>query len=125
MIEDFVANLPEREKKIVHRLRHIILETAPMLREKLSYGVPYYYLKKRICFIWPASVPNSGKTDGVALGFCEGYLMANEEGLLLAEGRKQVLMIHYMSVSQINPDFVRQWVHQAILISGQNTKRRG
>jgi hypothetical protein len=124
MIEDFIANLPDHEKKIVHRLRNIILETAPMLREKLSYGVPYYFLKKRICFIWPASAPLSGKTDGVALGFCEGYLMANEEGLLLAEGRKQVLMIHYTSVSQINPGLVRQWVHEAILISEQNTELR-
>jgi hypothetical protein len=123
MIEDFIAGLPECEKKIAIRLRNSILETAPMLREKLSYGVPYYFLKKRICFIWPASAPIPGKTPGVALGFCEGHLMANEEGLLLAEGRKQVLMIHYTSVSQINPDLVRQWVHEAILISEQNIRQ--
>ncbi|QHT66900.1 hypothetical protein GXP67_09635 [Rhodocytophaga rosea] len=50
--------------------------------------------------------------------------MANEEGLLLSEGRKQVFMIHYTSVSQINPDLVRQWVHEAILISEQSTTLR-
>lgn len=68
-----------------------------MLREKLSYGVPYYFLKSRICFIWPASMPNSSNAEGVTLGFCKGYLMGNEEGLLKAQGRKEVFVILYLS----------------------------
>jgi hypothetical protein len=87
-----------------------------MLREKLSYGVPFYFRQSRVCFIWPASVPNGGLKEGVALGFCKGYLMANEEGLLQANGRKEVFAIHYQSASQINWQQVSQWIQEALII---------
>jgi uncharacterized protein YdhG (YjbR/CyaY superfamily) len=74
LVEDLIANLPENEKKITIALRNCILQTAPMLLEKLSYGVPYYFRKNRVCFIWPASIPNGGFTDGVALGFVRDIL---------------------------------------------------
>ncbi|MDO1445258.1 DUF1801 domain-containing protein [Rhodocytophaga aerolata] len=115
-VKDLIANLPENEKKIILGLRNCILETAPMLREKLSYGVPYYYRKSRVCFIWPASVPNGGLTEGVALGFCKGYLMSNEEGLLQSNGRKEVIAVHYVSISQINWPQVRQWIQEALIV---------
>lgn len=116
MVTDMLENLPPNEKKITHALRIIILETAPVLQEKLSYGVPYFFYKSRVCFIWPASIPNGGFSQGVSLGFCKGYLMANEEGLLQAGSRKQVLTIKYMSVSEISPILIRRWVHEAVII---------
>jgi uncharacterized protein YdhG (YjbR/CyaY superfamily) len=45
LVEDMIADLPVSEKKITMALRNLVLESAPMLHEKLSYGVPYYYKK--------------------------------------------------------------------------------
>jgi hypothetical protein len=116
LVEDLIADLPADEKKITMVLRNLVVETAPMLREKISYGVPYYYKKSRICFIWPASVPNGGITEGVILGFCKGYLMSNEEGLLQSNGRKEVFTVHYVSIAQIDQHQVRQWIQEASII---------
>ena len=42
-IEKFVNDLSEEENEIVIALRQIVLEVAPEIREKLSYGVPYLF----------------------------------------------------------------------------------
>ncbi len=116
MVTEMIENLPPDEKKIAYALRSIILDTLPSLREKLSYGVPYFFHKSRICFLWPASVPNGGILQGVSLGFCKGYLMANEEDFLQAHGRKQVFAITYLRALDVNPTLIRQWLHQAFLL---------
>jgi hypothetical protein len=116
VVEELIHRLPVNEKRLTMALRDCILQTAPMLQEKLSYGVPFYYRRSRVCFIWPASVPNGGLKEGILLGFCKGYLMANEEGELQAEGRKEVLTVNYLSLSQINWQLVRQWIQEALII---------
>jgi hypothetical protein len=116
LVEDLIANLPEPERKITLTLRQHILENAPMLREKLSYGVPYYSKKSRVCFIWPASIPNGGIAEGVVLGFCKGHLLSNEEGLLQGNGRKEVVTAQYVSLKQIDWPQVRQWIQEALII---------
>lgn len=49
-IEDFIVDLPPEERRIVERLRTIILETEPRLKEKLSYGVPYFFSTREFVF---------------------------------------------------------------------------
>lgn len=105
---EFAIALPREERLIFNRLRNLIMETEPRLIETKSYGVPYYSLHKRICFIWPVSAPNSptakNQRDGgtlVSLGFCYGNELSNEQGLLLAEGRKQVFIIRLKSLKEL------------------------
>lgn len=70
---EFWDFLPENERIIVDVLRQIILENLPSIcKEKLAYNVPYYYGNKRICLIWPGSIPWGGIREGVLLGFCQG-----------------------------------------------------
>ncbi|MEP2771818.1 MAG: DUF1801 domain-containing protein [Fulvivirga sp.] len=73
-VNDFLAHLPPGELDIVESLRDLILRTLPDATEKLAYNVPFYYLNKRVCYIWPASVPWGGLTEGVSLGFCQAML---------------------------------------------------
>lgn len=61
--------LPQNEKKIALRLRHLLLESRPHITEKKAFGAPFYYAKHRIAFIWPASIPWGNLKKGVALGF--------------------------------------------------------
>jgi Domain of unknown function (DU1801) len=106
---EFAQALPREERLIFNALRKLILETEPRLIETKSYGVPYYSRHKRICFIWPVSAPNAptakNQRDGgtlVSLGFCYGNELSNEQGLLLAEGRKQVFIIRLKSLEELN-----------------------
>ncbi len=116
MVAQMIEHLLPDEKKIAHALRVVIMDAVTSLREKLSYGVPYFSHNSRICFIWPASIPKGGHSKGVSLGFCKGYLMADEEGLLQANGRKEVRNLTYLSTSDINPLLVRRWIHEAFII---------
>jgi hypothetical protein len=130
-VDEVVGSLPKNEQIIVKRLRALILECLPFAEEKNSYGVPFYRRNRMICFIWPPSVswgPKKEKyvTKGVTLGFCQGYLFANDEQVLLAEGRKQVYCMYFNSVSEINDDQLRALLFEAELIdqSFRKTKKR-
>lgn len=105
---DFAQALPREERLIFHRLRALILETEPRLKEKISYGVPYFVRNRMICFIWPISAPNAPKAKNqtwhdtiVSLGFCHGNQLSNLQGLLLSEGRKQVYIIRLRSLKEL------------------------
>ena len=52
-ISEFLAYLPEEELQLVNEMRCLIGEVFPRYSEKLAYNVPFYYHRKRMCFIWP------------------------------------------------------------------------
>jgi uncharacterized protein YdhG (YjbR/CyaY superfamily) len=127
-IDQFIENLPRAERLIVERLRGIVLETDPRLQEKFSYGVPYYYHHRMILFIWPAShipfaKPAKVPTE-VSLGFCYGNLLSNEQGLLLKENRKQVYLIKFTAVDQIEERVLTEIINEAILVDETFKKKK-
>lgn len=85
-VGEFLDYLPEHELAIVEPLRELILSTIPDVREKLAYNVPFYYRHKRLCYLWPSSVP-WGKTrpETVQLGFCYGHLLQDDLNYLKRE----------------------------------------
>jgi Domain of unknown function (DU1801) len=128
----FSEALPRDEKLIFKHLRDFVLATEPRLIESKSYGVPYYSRNKRICFIWPVSAPDAPKAknqkdDGtlVSLGFCYGNLLSNVQGLLLAEGRKQVYIIRLRSLKQFMSmeNQVAEIINEAVLLDELSTKK--
>ena len=89
-------------------------ERLPKATEKVSYKVPFYRRNRLICFIWPPSIfwgpkrtPETQQAKGLALGFCQGNLMSNEESLLLAEGRKQVYCMYFHTIQDIRDEQLR------------------
>ena len=132
-IDEMLANLPKKEQILVNRLRALIMECIPKAEEKASYGegVPFYRNNKLICFVWPASVfwgpkrtEETQKKKGTALGFNQGYLMANEDGALLAEGRKQVYVMYFHTINDINEEQVRALLFEAALIDETFKKKK-
>lgn len=124
-IEEMLSTLPKKEQVLVNRLRALITECIPKAEEKAYYGegIPFYRHNKLICFIWPASVfwgpkrtPETQKAKGTSLGFNQGYLMSNEDGVLLAEGRKQVYVMYFHTVDDINEEQVRALLFEAAMI---------
>lgn len=132
-VEEAILSLPKIEQAIVRRLRALVLDVLPKAEEKAYYGlgVPFYTRHRMICFIWPSSFqwgkkpkPNAGKL--VTLGFCHGNLMSNTDGVLKAEGRKQVYCMYVNSLADIKDDQIRALLFEAEMIDeqfGQKKKR--
>jgi len=120
---EFWDFLPENERIIVDVLRQIILENLPAnCKEKLAYNVPYYYGNRRICLIWPGSIPWGGIRNGVLLGFCQGFLLADPEKYLRHGTNKQVFYQIYQSVGEINEHAIVSLLKEAVEID-QKLKR--
>jgi hypothetical protein len=124
-IEEMLMTLPKKEQVLVNCLRALIMECIPKAEEKAYYGegIPFYRHNKLICFIWPASVfwgpkrtPDTQKAKGTSLGFNQGYLMSNEDGALLAEGRKQVYVMYFQTVDDIDEDQVKALLFEAAML---------
>lgn len=73
-------------------LREEILDSHPAITESLKYGVPFYTLKKNICYL------TQSKKDGAYIGFIQGHKLSNEQGILITDGRKQVKIIQFESL---------------------------
>jgi hypothetical protein len=128
-VDEIIEDLPKGEQIIMKRLRALILECLPLATEKNSYGVPFYTHNRMICFIWPPSVSwgqkkESAKEKGVTLGFCQGNLFANENGQLLAEGRKQVYCMYFKSLKDIHDEQIRALLFEAEIIDNQFKKAK-
>lgn len=114
-VDEFLEFLPDHEREIVDILRSIVMDCLPEAMEKLSYNVPYYFLKSRVCFIWPASVPwGNVKMNGVVLGFCKGFLMQDDQQFLERGNRKQVYTKTFTDKSQIDRDLLQTYLYEAV-----------
>ncbi len=114
---DFWEKLPEHERLIVDVLRQIVIENLPATcREKFAYRVPFYYGKKRICCIWPGSVPRGGFSSGVLLGFIQGYKLKNLRGYITNGTNKQVYYRIIHSVDEIDEKIIVLLLKEALEI---------
>ena len=118
MIE-FWEWLPANEKIITVILRQIIMETLPRAcKEKLTYNVPYYYGKKRICLLWPASVPWGGLSSGVLLGFSQGHKLKDPAGYLTHGTNKKVYYKIFKVVNEIDEKPIVALLKEAVETDG-------
>lgn len=112
----FLDYLTGEELEVVEALREIVLESVPEVIEKLAYNVPYYYRHRRICFIWPSSIPwGNVKKNGVLLGICEGHLLGDHDYFSMGD-RKQVAARTFFSINEIDADLVRYYLSRAVSI---------
>lgn len=112
---EFWEYLREDERIIVDVLRQIVLENLPSYcKEKLTYNVPYYYGKRRICMIWPASVPWGGFSKGVLLGFSQGNKLSDANSFLAHGTNKQVYYKIFHSIDEIDAGAIISIMKEAI-----------
>ncbi|MBK8955596.1 MAG: DUF1801 domain-containing protein [Saprospiraceae bacterium] len=112
-LDDLLNFLTEDQRILTERLREIIFETLPHVKEKLSYNVPFYFLNSRIAFIWPGAVP-WGKTvkSGVDLGFPLGYLLP-PNSYLQKGNRKEVHIKNILTEADINERIIIELLNQS------------
>lgn len=116
-VSEMLAYLPEDQLEITERLHALILESVPGVKEKLSFNVPFYSLRKNVCFIWPGAVPWGNKTkEGVTLGFSYGYLLYDASGYLEQGNRKQVYTKTFYRPEDIDEELLRYFLGESVEI---------
>ena len=109
--------LPENERIITDVLRQIILENLPVTcKEKISYNVPYFYGRKGICIIWPATIPRGGIKEGVLLGFWHGNKLIDSENYLTHGSNKQIFYKIYKRVEEIDEVAIVKLLKEAVRV---------
>ena len=123
-VDEFLDYLPEDERIVVDALRSLIRTCLPEVEERLAYNVPFYYGKSRIVFLWPGAVPWGGlREPGVQLGFCRGNLLPSKD--LLDQGtRREVYSLHFKSLAEIDADFVRSMLFEALEVDVAESNRK-
>lgn len=115
-VDEFLDFLPGEELELVETLRELILETCPDVQERLAYNVPYYFRNRRVCFLWPASIPwGKVKMQGVMMGICNGNLLNDHQYFNLGE-RKQVATRIFHKLAEEDFDLIRYYLQEAIRI---------
>ncbi len=112
-VEDLLVQLPREQLVVLESLRQLVFDTLPRVREKLSYNVPFYYLNRRIAFIWPGHVPWGGIQDGVLLGFTKGYLFQDEKILFPEARHKEIRQLRFTTPEQIPVDLIKALLIEA------------
>lgn len=111
--------LPENEWIIVDVLRQIIIESLPTaFKEKISYNVPFFYGRKGICIIWPATIPRGGIKEGVLLGFWYGNKLNDDDRYLTHGTNKQIFYKIFKSVEEIDEAAIVRLLNEAVRIDG-------
>ena len=117
--DSFLDAISPEEQRICLRLRALIVENFPELKETWAYGAPFYKGKHRVCFLYPSSLPYSGIKEGVNFGFNRANLLSNEQGILQLGERKEVAYIPILREKDIQESLFLEILHEALLIDQQ------
>ncbi|HEY0668141.1 MAG TPA: DUF1801 domain-containing protein [Sphingobacteriaceae bacterium] len=113
--------LPENERIIVDVLRQIIIENLPAdHKEKISYNVPFFYRRRGICIIWPATIPRGGIKSGVLLGFWHGNKLNDPDHYLVHGTNKQVFYRIYNSPEDIDEKAIKKLLIEAVKLDNSS-----
>ncbi len=113
-IDELYDSLPENERLIAGILRELILESLPGCREKKSYGAPFYFGKKAVCYVWPASITWGGKQQGrgVTLGFNQARKL-DHGGYLEFGNRKSIGSHVFLTPEEIDVEILQKLLREA------------
>ncbi|MFI5133510.1 MAG: DUF1801 domain-containing protein, partial [Chitinophagales bacterium] len=95
-------------------LRQITIENLPATcKEKISFNVPFFYGKKGICIIWPATIPGGGIKKGVLFGLWQGNKLTDKDNYLTHGTNKKVFYKIFNSVDEINEKAIVKLLKEA------------
>ncbi len=94
----------------VLKLRSILINTLPGIKEKISYSIPFYYYYGPICYI-------NVRKNYVDLGFTKGYALTNRLNVLDMKNRKQVASMKFYKEKDINEGFIKEILIEAASIN--------
>lgn len=114
--ESYILEIEQPKKAMLQKLHSIILSCAPQMEAKLTYHIPFYYYYGRLCYL-------NLKEDGVDLGFCRGALLSDHH-LLGRKELKEVRIIHYNNLQEINVVELLPIIFEAIILNELTNKKK-
>lgn len=105
----FIEESEGVQKEIMLRL-HTVITEFPEVTAKIRYKIPFYYRKSWICYLNPI------KKDKVELAFPRGSELSNEQGLLQANGRKQVRGVIFENENDLPWQSIHEILQEAFLL---------
>jgi hypothetical protein len=111
-VDEFVqARVQPEHREIVARLRTLMKEHAPSVRELISYGIPAFKAKRILAVISPT------KKD-ITLAFSRGAEFEDKYGLLSGVG-KVSKHVKIGDLKQLNAEAIRYYVKQTLELDSQ------
>lgn len=106
-IDDFIATLEPNLQELANILRHYILASSPDIKEKIAYGIPFFFQTKNICYINPTK-------EGLDLAFVKGHMLNSCADPFELKGRKNVKSIYLQSSTELDFEILDQVLQEAI-----------
>ena len=108
-VEEYILKRPVIQQELLGFL-HQHFESLG-LHSKLSYGIPFYYGKKWICYMNPLKDQKS-----IELCFPRAHQFADPTGLLQIRGRKQIKGIYLDGEADIPLEEIQKILEAALIL---------
>lgn len=84
-VDDFIDHQLPHMQHLMQRLRILILNAHPKIREHLEINTPMFKVKQDVCYFGKVH-----PTKGLEVCFLRGFQLSNEQGLIESKGRKYI-----------------------------------
>lgn len=110
-VETYIWNMEDENQKELMIYFHQFLVSLPFVSSKIRFHIPFYRYKKNwFCYLSPK------KNGTIEFVFLKGYKLSNEQGILEANGRKQVAGIIFDTIEEGKIASLKEVVQEAFLL---------
>ena len=111
-VEDYINRQTPEIHRLLDQIRRLIMDAAPRVQEKISWGVPFFFHKGHLCYLNPLRTPEAA----IDLCFLRGHELSNEQGVLENRGRRTVRSL-VVRADAVNEELIRELLQEAILLN--------
>jgi hypothetical protein len=108
--EAYILNLPPVKQQLMFQAHEVITSCSDMIREAFRYMSPFYDYNGMMIYMMP------DKKEGIIIGFCNGYKMTDDQGLLSAHDRKMIRHYYIRSFNEKTAEELRFLVFEAMMV---------
>lgn len=117
-VEGWFEALPDQWRDRAQRIRELIMEASPSMREGWRYGTPFYDHHRWLCYL-------SLQKGQLVLGFVQGMHLGDPEGVLERTDHK--LIRHYRPPpppARMNEGALRRLIDEAVMMNEELARAR-
>lgn len=111
-VEEYILTKPSPRREMLDYCYQLCLSHG--LKPKLSYGIPFYFGKRRICYT------NYHPQQGLEFCFIYGQKMIENKHLLKAKKRNEIMGITYKNLASIDEAILKVLLKEAIKLDAMH-----
>lgn len=108
-VDSWISELDPEHRKISGRLRDLILDAEPELKESIKWSNPVYEKDGNVCYL-------ACNDKYVTLGFFNGAVLNDPESLIEGTGAK-MRHVKIWTVADVPEKQVTAWVKEAVALN--------